>query len=428
MRSWLWLVVVALAFPAGCARKKEPPPAPPPPQVMVAKPVQFPVQKYLEFNGYLEAVETVQITARVKGFLNDITFTEGAEVKKGDPLFVIDPREFEASLKKAQGDKLKATAEVKRAKADEDRGRQLLTSQAISQEEFQQRVAARETADAVLKQSEAAIDMAQLQLDYTKISAPIDGQINRTLVTRGNLVGQTEPSLLTTIVGMEEIFAYFDVPERDLIEYQRGLQNKPESKSPTGSHPVHVGISTEDGFPHAGVIDFRENKVDTSTGTVRLRGRLKNPKIPPGNVRMLYPGLYARVRIPMGEPKPQLVIPEDALLTGQEGRYVYVIGENNIVQKRTVTVGANVWRAAPKGGPPAPWTLTSDKPPAEKKDGPPAVGGPPPTPPPVVRSVVAIDDGLKEGDRVIINGLQRARPGAPATPDEWTFHGPDAKK
>jgi len=418
------LSVAVLAVTGGCARKKDAPPPPPPPQVVVAKPAVFPVQRYLEFNGYLEAVETVQITARVKGFLNDIKFTEGAEVKKTDLLFEIDPREYQAAFKKAQADKLKAMAEVKRAKADEDRARQLLTTQAISQEEFQQRIASRETADAVLKQTEAAIETAQLDLDYTKISAPIDGQINRTLVTRGNLVGQNENTLLTTIVGVEELFVYFDVPERDLIEYLRGLRDKPESKSPTGGTPITFGISTDDGYPHEGKIDFRENKVDTATGTVRLRGRLKNPKVPPGNVRKFYPGLYARVRIPLGDEKPQFVIPEDALLTGQEGRYVYVIGDGNVVQKRTVTMGPSVWRAPPKGGAPAPWTLTNPKPSPEKKDGPP--GGPPPAP--VVRSVVAIDDGLKEGDRVIVNGLQRARPGAAVAPDDWDFRGPAEKK
>ena len=425
------LLLSALLFVlAGCARKQEAPPAPPPPVVTVAKPVKQKVQKFLDFNGYLEAVETVQVTARVKGFLRDVKFVEGSEVKKDDLLFEIDQREYQATLKKANADKLKAMAELKRAAADEDRARQLLATQAISMEEYQQRVANRESADAVVKQTEAAIDTATLDLEYTRIKAPINGQINRTLVTRGNLVGQNENTLLTTIVGVEELYVYFDVPERDLVDYQRGLAVKPESASPTGSHPLSVGIATETGFPHPGFIDFRENKVDTGTGTVRLRGRLKNPKSGPGGVRMLYPGLYARVHIPIGVEKDLWAIPEDALMTGQEGRFVYVIDEGNLVKKRKVKLGSNIWRAPEEPGAEAmPWTLTNPKPapkgPEPKHEVP---GGKGEAPPPSVRSVVAVEEGLREGDRIIVNGLQRARPGAPVTPEDWDFRGPPAKK
>ncbi|WP_157369327.1 efflux RND transporter periplasmic adaptor subunit [Zavarzinella formosa] len=427
----LGITGIASLSSVGCAQKKEAPPAPPPPAVTVTKPVKFRVQKYLEYNGYLEAVETVQITARVKGFLNDIKFVEGTEVKKGDLLFQIDPREYDVNFKKANADKLKAMAELKRTRADEDRAKQLLATQALSMEDFQQRVASRETADAVLKQTEAAIDMAKLDLEYTQIHAPIDGQINRTLITRGNLVGQNENTLLTTIVGIEQLYVYFDVPERDLIEYQRGLRDQPESKSPTGAHPLFVGISTEQGYPHKGIIDFRENKVDSGTGTVRLRGRLENPKIPPGNVRLMYPGLYARVRIPMGDPEPQLVIPEDALMTGQEGRYVYVLNDENIVKKRRLKLGATIWRSPEKSDDLVhPWTLTDVKGPAKKDEPPkkdePAKKDAPPKKeaPPSVRAVVSVEEGLKEGDRIVVNGLQRARPETPVTPEMAEFRGP----
>lgn len=426
------LLAGLIGLAAGCARKAEAPPAPPPPVVTVVKPVPYLVQKYLEYNGYLDAVETVQVTARVKGFLRKIDFVEGSEVHVDQELYEIDRREFEATLKKAEADRLKAMAELKRASADEDRAKQLLATQAISMEDFQQRVANRESASAVVKQTEAAIETAKLDLEYTIIKAPIDGQINRTLVTKGNLVGQNENTLLTTIVGVKELYVYFDVPERDLIEYQRGIRDKPPASASAESYQLKVGISTEKGYPHPGRIDFRENKVDTGTGTVRLRGRLENPKVGPGNVRMMYPGLYARVQIPIGDKKELLAIPEDALMTGQEGRFVYVIDQGNMVKKRTVKLGPNIWRVPENPeGVKLPWTLTNPAPPKTpepKKDAPPAKDAPPskeaPLPPPSVRSVVAVEEGLKPGDRIIVNGLQRARPGTPVTPEDWDFRGP----
>lgn len=425
------LIVAGLVgVSAGCARKAEPLPPPPPPVVTVAKPVPHKVQKFLEYNGYLDAVETVQVTARVKGFLRNINFIEGSEVHVDQELYEIDRREYEATLKKAEADRLKAMAELKRATADEDRAKQLLATQAISMEDFQQRVANRESANAVLKQTEAAIETAKLDLEYTKIKAPIEGQINRTLVTKGNLVGQNENTLLTTIVGVKELYVYFDVPERDLIEYQREIRDKAPGAAVGVSYKLRVGLTTEQGYPHPGRIDFRENKVDTGTGTVRLRGRLENPKVGPGNVRMMYPGLYARVQIPIGEPKELLAIPEDALMTGQEGRYVYVLDQSNVVRKRTLKLGPNIWRTPENTEVQLrEWTLTNPNPPKNaepKKESPPAKDAP--MAPPSVRSVIAVEEGLKLGDRIIVNGLQRARPGAPVTPEDWDFRGPTKAK
>lgn len=408
--TWPRWAIIVLTF-AGCQRQRQAPPPPPPPAVTVARPVSFPVQIYNEYNGNLEAIEQVQITARVKGFLNEILFKEGDEVKQGDLLFKIDPREYVAATKRAEADRRKAATELKRAKTEEDRVKKLQGSGAISDEDFQQRIATRETAEAVLLQTEAALESSQLQLSYTEVRAPILGQISRTLVTRGNLVGQNDNTMLTSIVSMDPIYVYFDVPERDLVEYQRGMRSGQQNDMINQSLPLEVGVATETDFPHAGVIDFRENHVDMGTGTVRIRGRVPNPRVLPGNVRVLYPGLFAKIRVPNGPSTPMLCIPEDALMTGQEGRFVYVLDDKKVVSKRSVTVGPAVWKAPSVGDASKPgWTLSGGQAPAEGKAG----AAQKPTP---VASVVAIISGLKPEDQVVINGLTKARPGLPVAPE-----------
>lgn len=399
---------------AGCRPALQAPPPPPPPSVTVIKPVSYPVQATYEYNGYLEAVESVQVRARVKGVLEEVRFTESTEVKKGELLFRIDRREYDAAVKRADGERLKAVAELRRAKADEERSKPLLASRNLSMEEFQQRVAARETAEAMIKQTEAMLESAQLELGYTEIKAPIAGQISRALVTRGNLVGQGEATLLTTIVAVESVYIYFDVPEKDLLEYLQLL------KTGKSDARVEIGVAGEEGYQHVGELDFRENRAESSTGTVRIRGILENPPEGPKKLRKLYPGMYARVRVPRGAPKPLMTIPEEALMAGQEGRFVYVLDDKNVVTKRTVTVGPQVWARPPADKDnPAPWELTNPNPPKEGEPGRAAL---------TVRSVVAIEKGLEPGDRIIVNGLQRARPGAPVTPAEWNFKPPEAKK
>jgi len=405
-RGLLFCFGVALAV-SGCQRTSPPPPAPPPAVVTVTRPIVYPVQRYYELNGYLDAVETVQVVARVRGFLDEIFFTEGEEVKPGDQLFRIDPRAYEAAVRKADADRLKAVAEARKARSEGERAAKLVASRALSAEEAEQRFAAHQAADAVVKQMEALLESARLELSYTEIRAPIGGQIGRTLVTKGNLVGQNETTLLTTIVSVDPLFVYFDVPERDLVAYQQALRDQALPTPTSQEHPVEVGVTTEKGYPHAGKLDFRENRVDTGTGTIRLRGRIPNPLVPPGNARLLYPGLYARVRVPAGPPQPLPVIPEDALMTGQEGQFVYVLDEANVVQKRSVTVGATVWKGAAAA---TSWQLT---------------GGESAEP---VQAVVAIDQGLTPGDRVIVNGPAKARPGATVAPLERTLKPPPAAR
>jgi multidrug efflux system membrane fusion protein len=285
----------------------------------------------------------------------------------------------------------------------------------LSNEEVERRIAARETAAAMVMQAEAAVEAAQLQLGYTQIRSPIAGQISRTLVTRGNLVGQNEDTVLTTIVSMDPLYVYFDVPERDLVEYQRSLGEGQETELLSQALPVEIAVATEAGYPHTGRLDFRENRVDPSTGTVRMRGRIPNPRVPPGNVRLLYPGLFARVRLPRGVPRSLPAIPEDALMTGQEGRFVYVLGEGNVIEKRTVTVGPVLWRTSPASAPAEPsWKLV-----AAAAQQPTLAGQTADQKAPAVYSIVAIEGGLTTEDQVVIMGVTKARPGAPVVPQSW---------
>lgn len=419
--SCIGLFVLAAAAVAGC--KKDNPDAKakamPPPQVGVARPVEWPVQSYREYNGYLEAVETVQVKARVKGVLEKIHFTEGDEVKEGDPLYSIDPREYKAAVAKAQADVAKGIADIenwkaqiKRDEAELERARRQSVLGAGSPSDVDKAAAAVDVDKAQLEVSratkaaaEAMLETARLELSYTEISAHIGGRISRTLVTRGNLVGQNETTLLTTIVRMDPIYVYFDAPEPDVIEYQRYRMSlrKSDAAPPNLSEakfPLEVAVATEKDFPHPGVINFRENRVDPGTGTVRVRGELPNAD------RFLYPGLFARIRVPNGDPRSRVSIPEVALMAGQEGRFVFVVKADDTVEKRLVNVGPRLEESRP-GQVAAGWKLVGPGP-AEKP----------------VTSMVAIDKGLAATDRVIVDGLLRARPGAAVAPTEWTLTPP----
>jgi RND family efflux transporter MFP subunit len=408
---------------SGCRPNAGAPPAMPPAKVTVAHPVVSSVQSYLEYNGHLEAVETVEIRARVKGLLKDVHFVEGQEVQVDTPLYTIDPREYVTAKARATADLAKADADIKNwdaqiKLAETEYSRVVrLPAGTVTQSEIDKAKATVDVNRAQLavaqanKESAAAsLQTATIQLSYTDIRSPIAGRISRTLVTKGNLVGQDQPTLLTTIRSVDPLFVYFDAPERDLLRYQAATGNTTK-----GEAPLEVGVGTEIGFPHLGKIDWRENQVDVGTGTIHLRGRV--PNTPDANgVRLLYPGLYSHVRVPAGPPEPRPVIPEEALMTGQEGRFVFVIGANDIIEKRVVTLGTKVWQEAPPGepGPPG-WTLANENPPAEGAKGPLRLP---------VRAVVAIEKGLTANDRIVVVGLQKARPGAPVAPENWVLRPP----
>lgn len=428
---------------AGCRREKGPPPVPPPPDVGVIKPAVEPVQRFYEYNGHLETTQMVEVRARVKGFITAIHFKEGMEVRgirgagvftvPGDLLYSIDDREYHTAVKKAEAELEKAKADIGNWKAQIDlsraelkRAEQAAANVAGAQNEVDKakatlgvNTAMLASANANSEAAAAALHTAHIQLGYTQINAKISGRISRTLVDEGNLVGQTEPTLLTTIVRMDELFVYFDVPEKDWMEWGNELSHDLRNEI-----PIEVGATGETGFPHKGRIDFRENRVDPGTGTVRIRGRIPNPINSKTGARPLYPGLYSRIRLPDGPPRKMQVIPEEALMTGQDGRYVFVVGADKKVERRVVPVGPQVYRIPPAvENPKSEWTLFNPKPVDPKGALPPRKN------PSDVKSVVGIwKKGLaedqffiKEGESIIVDGLQRARPGAEVVPEAWEF-------
>ncbi len=416
------LLFAALVVAPGCQPAKSPPPAPPPPSVTVIQPVSYPVQSYHDYNGYLDSFEMVEIRARVKGYLEKVHFVDGTDVVKGQDLYTIDPREYEAMVARAEADIERAkadqaNAEAQIALAEAELKRQESLGDAASASDKDKAVATLAANKALLKTAvantsagEAALRSAKLQLEYTKIKAPISGKINRTLVTQGNLVGQNEPTLLTTIVRIDKLYVYFDTAERDLVEYLQSL-----STDTTEAVEISVGVTSEEGFPHKGKIDFRENRVDTGTGTVRIRGELDNPLAVDKKNRILYPGLYSRIRLPNGPRRNLPVIPEEALMTGLEGRYVYVVDENNQVIRRPVEIVRQaVWKASPPGQQVnGAWVVTTELK-ADSDDSKKSVTKP-------IQSIVAVASGLTVQDRIIVNGLQKARPGGTVNPEISTL-------
>jgi RND family efflux transporter MFP subunit len=426
------LFLLLTAVLVGCRGAKPAQQTSPPPQVTVVRPVSVPVRDYWTYNGYLEQTKAAEVRSKVRSYLLKVEFVEGTEVKEGDLLYSLDKVEFDTAVRKAAAELKKAEADIKnweaqivQAKADLDRittavrsGTESKSEQDKAQAAYDVRVAERDSAKANRDAAAEALHSAKILLGYTDIKAKIGGRISRTLVDKGTLV-QADTTLLTTILKVDELYVYFDAPEADLVDYQKAVIAA-QSKDPLSQEiPVEVGVTNEVGFPHIGTIDFRENKVETSTGTIRIRGKLPNPLL--GNkVRLLFPGMYAHVRVPKGDPVPQLVLPEDCLLSGQEGRFIYVVDDAGKVEKRLVTVGANVWKAPPAepGASPPSWVAINTHP------APPAEGKPPaPTRRPI-KSIVAITAGLKSGDRVILDGLQKARPGTPVAPEEWNLTPP----
>jgi RND family efflux transporter MFP subunit len=360
----LVLLAPLLLLAAGCGRPAGPPPEPPPPAVTVAEPVSRPVTEYRDYTGRIEAVEAVDVRARVRGFLEKIHFKEGVEVQQGDLLYTIDPKPFQAALDQVEAEVRRLDALVRQTESEAQRVIRLRGTGAVTQEEVIAREAARDEARANLEKSKAAVAAARLDLGYTQVRAPIGGRIGRTLVTEGNLVGYNEPTLLTTIVRVDPVYVTFEAPERDFLDYQQLIREHNAPTAAGGEIPLQVGLVTEKGYPHPGVLRFRDNRVDPGTGTILLRGTLPNPD------RGLTPGLYARVRVPFGPPRPRLLVPVRALAADQRGRYVLIVAPDDTVEYRPVVTGI------------------------ETEDG-----------------LVAITEGLKPGERVVVNGLQRARPG-----------------
>jgi len=338
-------------------------PTPPPPQVTVAPAVTRDVADEDEFTGHFEAVNAVEVRPRVGGFVQRVAFAEGALVKQGDVLFVIDPRPFEADVARAEAELERARTRKQLADMELERAQRLVSTQAISREELDSRTSGRAEGDAAIRSAEAAVRTARLNLEWTVVRAPISGRIGRAEITTGNLVQTTPaPTLLTTIVSIDPIYVYFDSDEQAYLKYMRNARTARASGA-----PVQIGLANESGFPHEAKLDFVDNKIDRTAGTIRVRAVMSNKS------QLFTPGLFARVRLAGGERRPATLIQDQSIGTDQDRKFVLVLKPDSTVEYRAITLGR------------------------------------------MVDGLRAVQSGLKPGERVVINGLMRVRPGMKVT-------------
>jgi len=359
---------LSLAVLAGCSGgQASETGAPPPPSVSVAPVLIKPVSQWDEFSGRIEAIENVDLRPRVSGYIDRVNYTEGQEVKKGDVLFTIDARSYRAELARAQAELARARTQAELGRSEAERARKLSELQAISTEEYEQRRSAAAQAQANVAAAQAAVDSARLNLEWTQVRAPIDGRAGRALVTAGNLVTAGDSaSVLTTLVSLDKVHVHFDADERAFLRYAEMARKGERPSERDGKVPVQVGLADDQGFPYGGTVDFLDNQVDRSTGTIRARAVLDNKD------RLFTPGLYARVRLlGSGEFKAAL-IDDKAVLTDQDRRYVFVVDKEGKAQRRDVKLGR------------------------------------------MVQGLRIVEQGLVAGDRVIISGVQKVFfPGMP---------------
>ena len=333
------LIAVSLSFAAmtlaGCGRSEaKASNTPAPPSVSVAEVIVKDVAQWDEFNGRVQAVESVEIRPRVAGYIERVILAEGKEVKKGDVLFVIDQRSYRAELARAQAELTRARAQAELAHTEAARAEKLLDLRAISREEHDERVAADSQAGANVRSVEAAEEIAKLNLEFTEVRSPINGRAGQALVTVGNLVG-TQPSatLLTTVVSLDPVYVYFNGDEQTYLRYGEMARRGERPSSRDARNPVFIGLGNEEGFPHEGYMDFVDNQLDPATGTIRARAVLPNKD------RVFAPGLFARVKL-LGSGKARaLLIDDKAVLTDQDRKYVYVLGPDNKALRRDVKLG-----------------------------------------------------------------------------------------
>jgi membrane fusion protein, multidrug efflux system len=310
--------------------------APQPPKVTVARPRLALVTNWDEYPGHLQAVESVEVRPRVSGYIDSIHFTDGAEVKAGELLFVIDPRPFQAALDQSRAERVRTETRLALTSNDLRRAEALRGTKAISDEEYDTRSKAVREAEAALTAAKAAEAAVQLNLDYTRITAPINGRIGRRLVTVGNLVqggGMVPGTLLATLVSMDPIYCYFDADEPAFLRYRKN-GGTDTSGGPKGAGlACELALVTEEGFPHQGRVDFFDNMVEAGTGTIRMRGVFANPD------RALIPGMFAQVRVPASPPEQALLVPAVAIGSDQGMKNVLVVNKDSIVEIRPVEVG-----------------------------------------------------------------------------------------
>jgi RND family efflux transporter MFP subunit len=374
LRRSLWaMALVALALPlfTGCKRVIAPP-APPPASVTVSQPLQREVIRWDQYSGYLSSPKTVTVSARVSGLIEEAPFQEGAIVHAGDLLFRIDPRPFQADLDNKKAAVAQARALAEKTRADFARSTQLLKAEVIARADYDNTKASYGQAAASLNAADAALETSRLNLEWTDVRAPITGRVSRMDVTVGNLVngGSGQATALTTIVSIDPLYSYINVPESAALRYQE-LALKEKKSSVAGANVAcSLQLENETNFPHQGVIDFVDNQVDVNTGTQQIRCVFANP------TTILTPGLFALTRIPASDRYQALLIPDAAVNSDQDERFLLIVGANNVVQQRPVKLGA------------------------------------------LFGTLRSITDGLKPGERVIVNGMQSAQSGAKVIPRE----------
>jgi multidrug efflux system membrane fusion protein len=322
-------ILIALAI-SGCNSNAAPNAAmPPAPSVSVATVLSKDVRQWDEFTGRISAVETVELRPRVTGYVQRIAYHEGQDVRKGDLLFVIDARRYQADLNRTLADLERARSEAHLAQSQDARAQTLIDAKAISREEFDARKAATAQANAAVHAAEAAVASARLDLDFTQVRSPIDGRAGRALLTEGNLA-QADASLLTTVVSLDPVRVEFQSDEQTFLRYN-DLARKGE-RSAT-HNLVRVGLADESGYPHEGTVDFIDNQVDPGTGTIRARAVLRNPD------HLFTPGLFARVQLQGGDQAKALLVDDKAVLTDQDRKYVYVLGPQNKALRKDIVAG-----------------------------------------------------------------------------------------
>jgi len=345
---------LAAGSPSAC-RRKAPASASAPPAVTVQAPRSEPVIEYLQLTGTVAASKSVNLVARVPGYLESVNFKDGAVVPEGELLFVIEKPPYEAQVELNK-------AALTRAQLELDRQQSMMKENATAETTVENWVSQRD-------QAKAQLELSQINLGYTEVRAPFEGRLGARQVDPGNLVGSSGPTVLATIEQLHPIYVNFNLNERDALHLRQEMRRlKIELGSNIGKAPVEVGLQNEQGYPHVGVLDFADNALSTSTGTIALRGLFKNEDT------TLFPGLFARVRIPLGDPRPMLVIPPSAVGNDQQGDFVYVVNPSDVVERRTIVKG------------------------------------------PLTESGLAIRSGVTAGDRVIVNGLLNARVGEKVAP------------
>ncbi|CAB1214868.1 efflux RND transporter periplasmic adaptor subunit [Serratia liquefaciens] len=353
-------IALLVTLLAGCDNSAAKNAAPPPPAVSAADVVIKPISQWDTFNGRIEAVQSVQLRPRVSGYIDKVNYTEGDEVKKGQVLFTIDDRTYRAAREQAQAELVRARNQAALARSESSRTEKLIGSQAISTEVWEQRRSSAAQAQSNVLAAQAQFDMAQLNLDFTRVIAPIDGRASRAMITAGNLVTAGDSaSVLTTLVSLDKVYVYFDVDEATFLRYQNDGRR-------TAKLPVKVGLVGEDGYPHQGVVDFTDNQLNAGTGTIRMRALLENAE------RRFTPGLFARVQMPGSAVFNAMLIDDKSIMTDQDRKFVYIVDKDGKAQRRDIEVGR------------------------------------------VADGLRIVRKGLSAGDRVIVDGMQKVfMPGMP---------------